>query len=88
MAEKSNAGNAKGHSSSDAMQRERSDAGKPKFAPAVRMVIEDMGGHSVDEIRCTNCSGRYCGRRNVRVVEGTPLAVCNLKLETIDILAG
>ena len=39
-----------------------------------------LDGRSEEEVRCTNCSGIYCGRRNIRIVDGRPLCICNLKL--------
>lgn len=49
-------------------------------APEKDITSFDLGGRSEEEVRCTNCSGIYCGRRNIRVMDGHPLCICNLKL--------
>ena len=47
----------------------------------------DLLGYTVDDVKCVQCGGAFCGMRIGRVLSGKPLIMCPRKEPTQKVLA-
>lgn len=47
----------------------------------------DLLGYSIDDVKCVQCGGAFCGLRVGRVMAGEPLIMCPRKGPTKEVLA-
>lgn len=51
----------------------------------VPLTDEDLRGNDIVKVKCRACSGYgNCGYKTFRLYDGTPLPVCNLRLQKIQ----
>ena len=50
------------------------------------MTEEDLQGYSVDDVRCLNCAGAFCGSKTIRLYKGEPMVLCLNKEAAREVL--